>query len=167
MINAHIIDVQIDERFLSIVEVDWLERVVETTIASQNIEKSVEVSLLITDDETVQGLNCKYRGIDSTTDVLAFALQEAISNEEPEGFMPSLDDVCCLGDVIVSHPQAMKQAQEHGHPVGNEVALLVIHGVLHLLGYDHDTPSHEGQMRDIETKVLSTISDLDKKTRLP
>jgi len=97
-----------------------------------------EISFLLTDDARVHELNRVYRKKDRPTDVLAFALQEGAFAELAGG---------ALGDVIVSVPTARKQALEQGKSTLDEVTMLLAHGLLHLLGWDHDTPARDRRMR--------------------
>jgi probable rRNA maturation factor len=100
--------------------------------------KKVEVSIVLTDDDRIHELNKIYRHKDRPTDVLAFAMREG-------DFAALAGDV--LGDVIVSVPTARKQAHERAVGVLDEVTMLVAHGLLHLLGWDHDTPAKDRRMR--------------------
>jgi probable rRNA maturation factor len=124
------VDVQIAPAFAGSLSEERLRRVVETVLRAEST--SGQVAVVITDDTGIQELNRDFLGNDEPTDVLAFSAQE-----EAEGFVsaPEVDDY--LGDVIVSYPRAIAQAQEAGHTAEQELALLVIHGLLHLLGYDH------------------------------
>ena len=124
------VDVQIAPAFARSLSEERLRRVVEAALRSECT--SGQVAVVITDDEGIQELNRDFLGNDEPTDVLAFSAQE-----EAEGFVaaPEVDDY--LGDVIVSFPRAAAQAREAGHTTEKEMALLVIHGLLHLLGYDH------------------------------
>ena len=97
-----------------------------------------EVSFVLTNDDTIQQLNKIYRGKDRPTDVLAFALRE--------GRFAELAGAA-LGDVIVSVETAKKQADERRTPLLEEVTMLVAHGLLHLLGWDHETPAKDRRMR--------------------
>jgi probable rRNA maturation factor len=101
------------------------------------IEKS-EISFLLTDDTRVHELNRVYRKKDRPTDVLAFAMHEGAFSELAGA---------SLGDVIVSVETARKQAREQGKETIDEVTMLLAHGLLHLLGWDHDTPSKDRRMR--------------------
>lgn len=111
-----------------------------------------EVSLVFTDSETVQRLNRDYRGVDEPTDVLAF--YQLPQKETDFSFAVPPDGVTRLGEVIISYPQAVAQAREQGHSPERELALLVIHGILHLLGYDHEEPEAEHKMRERERELL-------------
>jgi probable rRNA maturation factor len=93
--------------------------------------------------------------VDRTTDVIAFALSER--GTERESFVTPPDDVIHLGEVIISYPRARRQAEEQRYPLERELALLVAHGVLHLLGYDHELPEQGEKMRAMESKVLDAI----------
>ena len=122
-------------------------------LAMEGIDSPVELGLVIIDGETIRELNRKYRGEDSPTDVLSFALLEGETFVlPPNGFLH-------LGDVFISYPQAIAQAQEYNHSIKQEIALLTIHGLLHLLGYEHDNPQSEQRMRTREEKILSEVGE--------
>jgi len=153
------INVLIDEGFEGCLEANWLQSVAEHVLVSQGTGSGVELSLVIAGQERVQQLNRSYRGKDEPTDVLAFSM---LSGEETSGtdfppFVAPPDGVLHLGEVIISCPQALIQAEEHHHSLKREVAILIIHGVLHLLGYEHDKPELEQQMRAREADILSYI----------
>lgn len=105
-----------------------------------------EVSLSIVDDREMQELNRRYRAVDRTTDVLSFPLED----EPPK-------EPCLLGDVIVSAPQAARQAEDYGHSLLREMSFLAVHGTLHLLGYDHETPAGDEEMQRLQEEVLSGL----------
>ena len=123
-------------------------------LASEGIKRPVELSLTVTEDKTVRKLNRKYRDIDKTTDVLSFALTENVADT---AFVTPSDGVLRLGEIIVSYPTAQAQAKEHKHPVKREIAWLLIHGILHLLGYDHQDDASEAKMRQREEAILKEI----------
>lgn len=106
------------------------------------------MSLLLTDDETVHELNRTYRGVDKTTDVLSFSQREG---ENPDDW----DNL--LGDVIISVDQAKRQATDYGHSMAREVGFLTVHGVLHLLGWDHEDPEDERRMMGKTEDILAAI----------
>ena len=147
--------IRIDRDFQERIDKRWLRRLVKQSIAAQGIGTEVELSLLVTDDTTVHELNRKYRGKDKTTDVLSFALDADKRSDASARFVMPPGGIIHLGEVIVSYPRAVEQAAERKHPVEDELALLVVHGVLHLLGYDHDKPARERKMRSLEQRVLS------------
>lgn len=149
----------IEEGFEEYIEVGWLKRLAERVLAFQEIEPDTELGLVIVGQERIHQLNSEYLGEDRPTDVLAFAMLP----EQPEGnqapFITPPDGIEHLGEVIVSYPQAVIQAEEHEHSVNKEIAILVIHGILHLLGYDHGEPELEREMRAREAEILSAIED--------
>lgn len=150
------LSIQIEDPFVSLVDKDWLGKIVETTLSAAGVGELVDIGLVIASDETVQNLNRSYRGVDASTDVLAFALSQP-SSDEVEHFAMPPDKILHLGEVIVSYHQAERQAEEQHHPIERELALLVVHGVLHLLGYDHGKPEAEQSMRAMEAEILNSI----------
>ena len=151
------INVLIDEDFEGCPEVSWLQGVAEQVLVAQGAGSGVELGLVLATQERVQELNRSYRGKDEPTDVLAFSATEEIDANLPSFVQPP-DGVLHLGEVIISYPQAVTQAKEHQHSVKKEMAILIIHGVLHLLGYEHDKPELERQMRARETEILTSIA---------
>ncbi len=123
-------------------------------------------SVVVADDETLHDLNLRFRGFDEVTDVLSFgqygapiedtALPPAPALPE-DGFPPLPDEPLSLGEVVLSYPMAERQAREHNVPVEREAALLIVHGILHLLGHDHAEPEEEAAMRAIEQQALSAL----------
>ncbi len=111
-----------------------------------------EVSLVFCDDAYIQNLNRDYRGKDQPTDVLSFALNEGEEPEIVDGPAHVL-----LGDIIISLETAARQAEEYNHSLEREVAYLTVHGMLHLLGYDHMTEEDKAEMRLEEEHVLSLL----------
>ncbi len=106
-----------------------------------------ELTLVYTDDQTLRSLNREYRNEDHVTDVLAFPMDET----DPESGLNY------LGDVVVSVPQAERQATAADHPLQSELALLTIHGVLHLLGHDHADPEAMASMWEAQKRVLANL----------
>ena len=153
--------IQIDKEFRKHLDREWLQRVVKQSLTIQDFNSEVELSLVVTGDETVQKLNQQYRGIDKPTDVLSFALMERRPGDDTSFIVPP-DGVLHLGEVVISYPQAARQAEENGLRVEQELALLIVHGVLHLLGYEHDEPDREWEMRALEEKVLSEVEKWSK-----
>jgi probable rRNA maturation factor len=108
-----------------------------------------QMTLVITDDEGIRALNRDFLGLDSPTDVLAFGAQE-----DAGAFVTSPEMGGYLGDVIVAHSRAVAQAREYGHPVGKELDTLIVHGVLHLLGYDHADDEEKAIMWARQDQIL-------------
>jgi len=139
------------------VDKNWLESIARRVLEFEAITSSAEIGLLITDSNMVQRLNRIYRGEDKPTDVLTFQMTHDQSQESGELFVSPPDGIKHLGEVVISYPQAIKQAQEQYHGVTQELTLLIVHGILHLLGYDHELPREEQKMRDRENEILSFL----------
>ncbi len=139
--------VAVDEAFAAVVDPVSLEALARRVLQAEGAGPC-ELSVLVTDDETVRALNREYAGEDASTDVLSFSLREG---EEfvgpPEGPQP-------LGEVVISWPTAERQVSERGAATEDELAHLLVHGVLHLLGYDHAEAEEERRMRSREEEVL-------------
>ncbi|QGG47893.1 rRNA maturation RNase YbeY [Heliorestis convoluta] len=112
----------------------------------------VEVCLLLTNNDKIQQLNKDYRNIDMPTDVLSFAMEEQ-SDEEIEFDDPTEGQL--LGDIVISLDKVKEQAQDYGHTIDRELAYLFVHGMFHLLGYDHQEEKEKIEMRALEEKVLT------------
>ena len=147
------IEVFVDEKFRGVVNGGWIKKIVRQVLKTERVVPPYEVSLVFTDSKMVQQLNRDYRRVDETTDVLAFSMltQKGADSSFP---LPP-DGFTRLGEVIISYPQAAEQAKEQGHSPERELALLVIHGILHLLGYDHEEPEEESEMRERERELLA------------
>lgn len=113
--------------------------------------EAAEWSLTFVDDTAIQTFNREYRGYDRPTDVLSF------SQLEGDDFPMAEDGPRVLGDVVISVERAQSQAAERGHEFEAEMALLITHGVLHLLGEDHDTPERKAQMWGRQQQVLDEL----------
>ena len=124
-----------------------LIKVIDTAIncALQAESAPGTVSVLVTDEDGIRQLNCKYRNIDSVTDVLSFAAREG------EQFCSRCD---FWGDIVICDKRAREQAAEFGHSVEREYAFLTVHGVLHLLGYDHMQKQDEEKMFRRQEEIL-------------
>lgn len=146
------IEIFIEEEFREVVDGSRVKKIVRQVLKAEEIAPLYEVSLVFTDSETVQRLNRDYRGVDELTDVLAFYMLPQKGADSSFALPP--DGITRLGEVIISYPQAMAQAKEQGHSPERELALLVIHGILHLLGYDHEEPEEESKMRERERELL-------------
>lgn len=111
-----------------------------------------ELSILLVNDIRMQELNRLYRNKDKTTDVLAFSMRDGQYHD----INPAI-----LGDIVISLPTAGRQAKEKGHGIYEEIAVLLVHGMLHLIGYDHEMgKKEESRMRRMEKKILSRIGYL-------
>jgi probable rRNA maturation factor len=138
----------IDEAFEKSVESALLEQTAAAVLAEQSDGKTVDLTIAIQDDQQLHDLNLQFLGIDAPTDVLSFPAEEM----DPEtGHL-------YLGDIIISLPRAASQAESAGHPLQNELQLLVIHGILHLLGHDHATPEMKAEMWQLQSHLLEKLS---------
>ena len=128
-----------------------LRKVARQLLANVQLENG-QVDLLLTNDEAVQSLNYEYRGFDKATDVLSFAQRDAVEGA-PD--VPHLDQgPIILGDVVISVDTALRQAEEHGVSLEQELALLTVHGMLHLLGYEDETEAGAIAMHARERELL-------------
>ena len=114
--------------------------------------EAAEVSVTLTNNAYIHQLNKQYRKIDRPTDVLSFALNEGEEPEVVDG--PAIN---MLGDIIISVERAVEQAAEYGHSVEREMAFLTVHGMLHLLGYDHMEEADRSEMRQEEEYVMGKL----------
>lgn len=119
----------------------------EAALQLSGVSDSPSLSIRITDDAEMQDLNRRFRGIDKTTDVLSFG----------EDFTDPDLESRYVGDVVVSFPQAVIQAKNRGHTAAEELQLLVIHGVLHLLGFDHGTEAEKEHMWSLQGNILEEV----------
>ncbi|MGQ9547181.1 MAG: rRNA maturation RNase YbeY [Roseiflexus sp.] len=147
------VDVQVIPRYAADVDCALIERAVEHTLRMEQVTGAVEVGILIADDAELQRLNQVYRGVDAPTDVLSFA-----GVDDSDGFVRPPDAPRYLGDIAISWERVIAQAAEYGHSHERELAFLVVHGMLHLLGYDHErSPSDEADMRAREEEILRVL----------
>jgi probable rRNA maturation factor len=135
----------------------WLQKIAIKALEAEGIISSAEIGLVITDSKTIQKLNRTYRGEDKPTDVLAFHMIPCTSQEPEQPFVRPPDGINHLGEVVISYPQAVKQARERDRSIELELALLTVHGVLHLLGYDHELPQENQLMKAKENEILGIL----------
>ncbi|MCH7836212.1 MAG: rRNA maturation RNase YbeY [Chloroflexi bacterium] len=161
----HVIPINIAQPFVKAVSDERLAAIALRVLEAEDVPPC-ELSVTVTDDETVRGLNRKYAGEDAVTDVLSF------SQREGESFVAAPGSVPPLGDVVIAYPQALRQAQDRlprqaedpstssgraDWSVEKEIERLLIHGTLHLLGYDHAEAEEERRMRAREEELLGAI----------
>ena len=166
------ISAQVFEQFEDLVSNDLLERVGEAVLTTEGVQSTRGLSVVIADDDTVRKLNKDHRGLDESTDVLSFAFDhegEYYGEDEPSSeFSPGIEfvmppgEVQGLGEVIISYPMAERQAQAAGHSIVRELAHLLAHGILHLLGYDHLEGKDEEVMQAKEAEVLTQVLNEDE-----
>jgi len=144
MINIEIID-----RFENSIKQQIIHSTAQQTLQHQNTSDEVDLSIIVDDDEKLKELNRQFLGIDTATDVLSFPANE-IDPETGRRY---------LGDIIISFSHAEKQAQDAGHSTAREIQLLVVHGILHLLGYDHADNKGKQKMWIIQEEILASLKD--------
>jgi len=128
---------------------DLVIKAAAAVLEEEGYDDEAEVSIVFVDNPRIQALNKQYRGVDNPTDVLSFSMQEGEN-------IPGEDNL--LGDVVISLETALHQAKEFGHSVERETAYLAVHGVLHLLGYDHIEEADRKQMREKEESIMQKIN---------
>ena len=141
--------IQLDSQIGAELDEERLHHLAVETLRLEGVVQSFSLGLFITDDEGIRELNRRYRGVDEPTDILAFG-------GEAEGFV-SPPDESHLGDIVISYPRAASQAQERGHSVAREIDLLFLHGLLHLLGYEDETPEKRVRMWARQEEVLGAL----------
>lgn len=141
------INLQIDHPLPDSNDKDNLIRAAEESIKIVTGSTNKDLSLILTDDTQLHELNRQFRGIDTSTDVLSFSDGEV----DPDSRRPY------LGDVLISIPRAEAQAITAGHSLRDELQLLIVHGVLHLLGYDHNTEGEKKRMWEYQSEILNAL----------
>ena len=159
MAKRHYIPVTADVPGISEDRRAFIRKVIRTALAAEGVDFPCEVDVLITDDEAIHQVNLDMRGVDRATDVLSFPefdltpgqLPEAEDADPGTGLVP-------LGDMVISWEHVTARAKEYGHSNRRELAYLVVHSVLHLLGYDHlDEGPQKKQMRAREEAILAQL----------
>ena len=156
------INISIESEFSRELDEQWLNDIVITILNEINPSDKVELGITITDNETVRQLNRDYRNLDEYTDVLAFHMPNSSTENIEFQFVPPPDDINHLGDIVISYPQTVKQAREQGHQATEELLILVIHGILHLFGYDHELPEEEVIMQTKADEIKQKFVLVDK-----
>ena len=150
------IDIHVDNEFRTLLDRGRARKIVRQVLKAERVTPPYELGLVFTDKEKVRQLNRDYRGVDQPTDVLAFYMRPQKGSDS--SFANPPDGVAHLGEVIISYPQALAQAKKQGHPLQRELALLIIHGTLHLLSYDHEESREAKKMRAREKELLEKYS---------
>ncbi len=141
------ITIKIDFPYVFFIQKRSIRSVVNRTVAKAPVKGNWNISIYFCNDQVIQKLNKQFRKIDRPTDVLSFSYDEQFKRQGNH----------YLGDVIISMQRARKQARAIRHKLQDEIHLLVVHGVLHLLGYDHDTPAKKQQMWIIQESILKNL----------
>jgi len=144
--------VEVDDLYADAVDDRDLAAAIAATLAAEQ-HAGDAVTLVVTSDEAIAELNLHYRGVDGPTDVLSFPAQEPTP-----GFVSAPEMSGYLGDIVIAFPYTQRQAAELGRNVADELRLLAVHGTLHLLGYDHGTPSEEAAMWAQQDAILARLA---------
>lgn len=131
-----------------------MEEISCMALTAHGLPCETEISLTLCSDEEIHQLNKQWRSVDAPTDVLSFPLLESDEVEADP------DEEILLGDIVISLERAAAQAQDFGHSVERELLYLFVHGVLHLLGYDHLEESEQVEMRAVEESLLTAVGAL-------
>ena len=152
--------VQVFDVFRRRISNSWLTKTLESTLDLSDDRKSFAVSLVISDDETIQRLNLEYRGMDEPTDVLSFLLWDNCDSTTniSEEFVYPETNFNKYGEIVISYPRAIFQARQRKDTVKSEIRMLIVHGTLHLMGYDHDRFDNEIEMWSRQEELLATLT---------
>lgn len=125
-----------------------IKKAIDTVLKEECFERAAEVSVTVVTDASIHELNLESRGVDRPTDVLSFPV---FDEDFGVGY-------AVLGDIVISHETAVRQADEYGHSIEREIAFLTVHSMLHLLGYDHETsPEDEKEMFARQEEILEIM----------
>jgi probable rRNA maturation factor len=142
------ITIDISDEFSNCIDPLPLVNSAQVAIDTVVQEEESDLTIVIDSDDLLQQLNREYLGIDTPTDVLSFPSGNEIDLETGRRYW---------GDIIISYPKAKSQAEDAGHSLQNELQLLVVHGALHLLGFDHDTKEQKVKMWSIQREILNQL----------
>ena len=172
LINEDTFVIRVYPRFQRFISTTLIHSVVSVTLRSLKLELTAGfyLGIIIGDNKTIKDLNLRYRGLDEITDVLSFStIHQGIyyGVNPPKGEFPidfpnpggSLEPV---GEVIISYPQAKRQALEVNKPINEEVVTLLVHGTLHIFGFDHENKNDEKTMVDKQNAILTEIYQINQ-----
>lgn len=136
-------------------EYDWLEErytsLAQTAFSLLDITVNYEIDVSLVDDDTIHEINRDYRHVDRVTDVISFAFND---DKDPKDAILDPKVPRMLGEILICLPQAQRQAKEIGNTLQRELSFLFVHGLLHLLGYDHMKKEDEEVMLPLQDKIL-------------
>jgi len=138
----------------------FIEKVVKAVLDYEKWDEEVEVSISFVDNKEIQKLNREFRNIDAPTDVLSFPMleYEEISDDEAFSEEDYIEAEIPLGDIVISTEKVIEQSKEYGHSQERELAFLLVHGMLHLLGYDHMNEEDERIMFQKQEEILNVLN---------
>lgn len=134
-----------------------LEALLAVAAEHVSLEESVELSVTFMSDDSIQKYNQQYRNIDRATDVISFAMEDIEHDVYDVIDWHVVDEPRILGDILISIDRVQEQAKRYGHSFERELGFLVVHGFLHLLGYDHQTPEEEKEMFGLQHEILEAF----------
>lgn len=153
------IETKVDPSLLTL-----MQTAADCALTMEGIKRRCAVSVRLCDDDAIHAINREFRGVNRATDVLSFPMVNypsgVTAGQADKLLRQALDDelnACMLGDLIISVPHALAQAEEYGHSPQREAAYLLVHGICHLMGYDHIEEDDKRRMRAMEEKILSAV----------
>ncbi len=145
------IEVEVLDDYKALVDAAQLQEAAQRVLNAENVQG--DITIIITRDEEVAALNQQYLGKEGPTDVLSFPARD----DSDTFVLPPEEDTPYLGDIIIAFPYTQRQAQRLQRPLMHELVLLVVHGALHLLGYDHATPEEKAAMWARQNSILAEM----------
>lgn len=140
-------NILINDEFAGLISEETISKTVLAVLKFEDVSTDSDVSIVVENNARLQELNNQFLGIDAPTDVLSFPSDEI----DPDSGEPY------LGDIILSLPKAQAQAEESGHSLTAEIQLLIVHGMLHLLGYDHAEEEEKREMWERQKAILAAL----------
>ncbi len=153
------LDILIEENFANCPESGWFGTVAGECLKTLDLPDSIEVSLVIVNQEKIRKINRQYLDKDNVTDVITFSMLPGTqkTGEQDINFITAPDEIVHLGEIFISFPQALLQAEQQKHSIPQELAILVVHGILHLLGYqDYDPESRQRMLKKGDEVLAQT-----------
>ena len=146
--SQYAVKIMVESMFAEQIAERSLAEQANKVLAAERVAPGSELSVFVTGDETIRDLNRRFRHVDEPTDVLSFGLDDGPAFATPP------DSANQVGEVVISFPTALQQARDAGHGVELEMLHLLTHGILHILGYDHETPDDARKMQAKEELLL-------------
>lgn len=147
------VNIFIDDKY-GILDEDKYSRIIKRALQILKIDKDYDIELALVDNEEIRKINKKYRKIDKATDVLSFPFKYNKDLSKDDFVLPK-EHFNKLGQIIISHDKASEQAEQNNYSLEKEVLLLFVHGLVHLLGFDHKNDAQESKMKNIEKQILN------------
>jgi probable rRNA maturation factor len=137
----------------------YFEAMILKILNAMDVRKAIDLSLLIIDDTEMKVLNKRYRGIDDTTDVLSFGPFPDSNKADNSSFVLPPGDTQRVAEIVISYERAKRQAEEREASLKDELHVLIVHGILHILGYDHEAEADARKMQNREKNILASLSE--------